>query len=464
MCIRDSITSVRISYSGSRPAEEVGFAIDNIQTLLTTPGGEGIIVENNASPTILNNILSNLGIALTIDDTSASSVLGGFLFQNNLLDSENDVLGENASVLETGEPLFVDPQAGNFYLDTGSLAIDSAIRSLEDRPELRVVRDPLGIAPSPILAPEVDVNGVFRADDPSVDTPPGLGEMVFIDRGANDRTDFDGPTAELTAPADGDSDSFAHSGSGLSEFIIQLNDNSVGVDDNSVDVTKILSFERGGRALTKGSDFSFQYDATNNQIVLNAGPGIWLSGEYHLVLDNSAETGIRDLANNSLQANQLAGTVEFTIQVGGGTDFGDAPDPPFETFLPSGARHRIAEGYFLGFGVDADGDGEPSANANRDALDDGVSFDTVLLVGNTAQVTVRASGDGFLDAWIGGAQIFASEPLVEGLNPLTFTVPTGIGSTGGESFARFRFSSVGGLGPAGSAPVSYTHLTLPTKA
>jgi len=183
-----------------------------------------------------------------------------------------------------------------------------------------------------------------------------------------------------------------------------------------------------------------------------AGTGVWLTGEYRLKLDNSNTQGIKDIANNPLQANQQIGTVEFTIQLGGGTDFGDAPEPPFETLLPTGASHTITEGYFLGFGVDADGDGEPSADADRDALDDGVTFDTVLLVGDTAQVTVRASGDGFLDAWIGGAQIFASEPLVEGLNPLTFTVPTGIGSTGGESFARFRFSSVGGLGPAGSAP------------
>jgi hypothetical protein len=47
-------------------------------------------------------------------------------------------------------------------------------------------------------------------------------------------------------------------------------------------------------------------------------------------------------------------------------------------------------------------------------------------------------------------RIFTSQPLVAGLNNLTFAVPPG--ATLGGTWARFRFSSVGGLTPSGSAP------------
>ena len=76
------------------------------------------------------------------------------------------------------------------------------------------------------------------------------------------------------------------------------------------------------------------------------------------------------------------------------------------------------------------------------------------------KVTVTASAAGFLDAFIdynqNGSfsdlqeQIFKSQPLVAGPNVLTFTVPAG--ATIGNTFARFRFSSAGGLGPSGQAP------------
>ena len=66
------------------------------------------------------------------------------------------------------------------------------------------VSQPLGIGVSPILAPEFDVTGQLRVDDPSVDTPAGLGNNVFKDRGAIDRADFLGPTASLNNPRDND--------------------------------------------------------------------------------------------------------------------------------------------------------------------------------------------------------------------------------------------------------------------
>ena len=65
---------------------------------------------------------------------------------------------------------------------------------------------------------------------------------------------------------------------------------------------------------------------------------------------------------------------------------------------------------FLGAFVDPEPDGQPSVNANGDDTDilytswgddeDGVSFDTPLVPGQIAQITVVASVNGLLDAWV----------------------------------------------------------------
>jgi len=147
-------------------------------------------------------------------------------------------------------------------------------------------------------------------------------------------------------------------------------------------------------------------------------------------------------------------------------DFGDAPDPTYPTLRASnGASHVIVAGMFLGMQIDAEADGLPDPAAlgddnNNLPDEDGVLFLTPLQVGQPAQVQVIASAAGMLDAWIDfsadgdwadpGEQIFASAPLGAGLNVLIFNVP--VGSVTGPTFARFRYSSVGGLSYVGPAP------------
>jgi hypothetical protein len=70
-----------------------------------------------------------------------------------------------------------------------------------------------------------------------------------------------------------------------------------------------------------------------------------------------------------------------------------------------------------------------------------------------------ASADGFLDGWIdfnrdgdwgdAGERVFSQVALTSGANSLFLDVPQSAAS--GETFARFRFSSVGGLAPTGAA-------------
>jgi len=145
-------------------------------------------------------------------------------------------------------------------------------------------------------------------------------------------------------------------------------------------------------------------------------------------------------------------------------DFGDAPDGPYPTKLPNGARHVIQPRIYLGSGVDAENDGQPHPQALGDDNDgnddeDGVVFTSPLMPGTWATVDVNSNAIGALDAWVdfGGDgswaqpvdQIFTSQALVVGINPLVFWVP--FGAQPGTTFARFRFSTGGGLSYTGQA-------------
>jgi hypothetical protein len=140
-------------------------------------------------------------------------------------------------------------------------------------------------------------------------------------------------------------------------------------------------------------------------------------------------------------------------------DFGQAPDPPYPTYLTNnGARHVIVPGFYLGSGVDPDADGKPFG---ADTDDDGVTFLTLITPGQPARAQVVASTNGLLNAWLdfnangswadAGDQIFTNQPLVAGTNLLSFHVPASATRTT-NTFARFRFSSAAGLSYTGPAP------------
>jgi hypothetical protein len=147
-------------------------------------------------------------------------------------------------------------------------------------------------------------------------------------------------------------------------------------------------------------------------------------------------------------------------------DFGDAGDPPYPTLAAAdGARHVLRYGYHLGASVDADPDGQPTILATGDDEDtagddeDGVALPAVLPDATTIPVTVTASSNGLLSVWIDfdrdGAwespaeHVLDDHPLAAGVNLLSLTIPAL--DDGGTSYARFRFSSEGGLGPTGVA-------------
>ena len=146
-------------------------------------------------------------------------------------------------------------------------------------------------------------------------------------------------------------------------------------------------------------------------------------------------------------------------------DFGDAPED--QTNYPTtlgrdGARHRVLQGFLLGELIDAEFDGQPDPAALGDDNDivfpppnddeDGVAFDTAMVPGQQADITVTFATigpQGYLDAWVdfngngdwadAGERIFGGWLLNPGLNPLSFNVPTT--AVAGPTFARFRLST-----------------------
>lgn len=152
-------------------------------------------------------------------------------------------------------------------------------------------------------------------------------------------------------------------------------------------------------------------------------------------------------------------------------DFGDAPDDPGTPEYPTlrindGAAHTLLPGIHLGEEVDADGDGQPTEAADGDDRDadgndeDGVVFGTPLVRGWQVPVSITASAEGYLSAWIDfdgngdwqdvGDLVLDAEALASGTNDLYITIPAG--AMLGRTYARFRFSTESSLPPTGWAP------------
>ncbi|MCD4695842.1 MAG: hypothetical protein K8S16_06335 [Bacteroidales bacterium] len=187
----------------------------------------------------------------------------------------------------------------------------------------------------------------------------------------------------------------------------------------------------------------------------------------------SGETFCRFRYSSDISLNYTGpagdGEVEdYKVTIYDPVDFGDAPDGPYPTLLVNnGARHIIIPGIYLGnLGsvTDAESDGQPDANALGDDNDgnddeDGVIMPATVTTGQTISVVVAASVQGRLNAWVDfningswadpGEQIFADQVLNPGFNKLSFTVPAG--GPSGQSFARFRFNTQGGLSYTGPA-------------
>ncbi|HND52201.1 MAG TPA: Ig-like domain-containing protein, partial [Pirellulaceae bacterium] len=384
----------------------------------TRAGDAGIWVEQYASPTLLNNVVANLGTGIrVIPDTSTNTtVIGGTIYQNNNFNVLGLTIGSFPILLGAAAPLFVNSAADNFYLAAASLAIDSSLGSLQDRNDYKTrVKQPLGIAASPIIAPDHDITGQLRYDDPTINTPSSQGTDVYIDRGAYDRNDFNGPFAELVVPKDNDSEgrdvdatlTVVQLDEGVySSFDIVLKDGlgsstpveGTGIDQSTVNTNNVLVF-RDGKALTPSVDYIIGFQAGSNLLRITPLSGVWRNDAAYVV----TLSGIRDKAGNLLQPNQADGATRFTILMPGvDLDYGDlqGDNPPtlqqFPTlFTGNGARHVVYDNdttIYLGRFVDTETDAAPNVLSNGDDIVVGPTIASITSPTSLAVDTTASNG------------------------------------------------------------------------
>ena len=324
---------------------------ENIDQLLPETG---ILVSENASPTLMNNLLSNLNAGIW-QDASPTTVVGGSMYQFNYVTDAN-IGGTNDDFnisVDDEARMFVDAADGNFYPAAGSPAIDSAIDALEERAQFAIVKSAMGIPVSPILAPNLDASGLLRSDDPEVDTPSGQGANVFKDRGGLDRADFVGPDAVLIVPRDNDqagidvdpTETVVQLAAGqYDNFTIQLVDGlqasesgeGTGVNDLTVNSSKV-TITVDGRILEEGVDYIFRYNDTTNTIRLTPLAGVWDNTKAYKITLPNQDRFVITMPNGSevtdgetfVLTDKVGGTVTFEYESG------------YSLFIPQTLRLRV---------------------------------------------------------------------------------------------------------------------------
>jgi hypothetical protein len=284
-------------------------AISSVQLDTYSASGSGLVVQNEISPTLLNNVLVNNTNGISFVNTTVNNtVLGGTVYQlntNNLSGSTN--LGQFPTVVTATTPMFVNAGTRNFYPAANSPLVDTAVDSLQDRPNMVAVKQGLGIPASPVLAPDYDRNGLLRVNSSS---GGGVGNNVFKDRGSLDRADSVRPSVTLLNPQDNDAAGLdSNSETTVVEltnitmnfFDIQLYDGSGLADGNrgsNIDDSTVTSHSfvlyKDRQPLVEGIDYRFGYDTTNNVIRLTPLAGVWeLDAVYQIRFLNSAQTVIQ---------------------------------------------------------------------------------------------------------------------------------------------------------------------------
>lgn len=379
--------SVTTSNPGRRVNAKVG--TNNLNQLIPE---SGILVSGGASPTLMNNSFVNVQSpivqeprtwASTIIGAVASQrpsavVVGGNTYQfaeaarpdSNLTYGLIEAVPSNVPntntdfnfTATTTEKLFVDFPGNNFLPANGSQIIDSSIDSLPEREGFRAVKSAIGVAPSPILAPDRDFYGIFRADDPTVAPPSGLGGNVFKDRGAIDRADFVGPSAISLNPIDNDAQNvdidktesvMQLTGGVYPEFRIQLKDGfesanlggGTGINDDSVTGRSggnrlpgsVVTITENGRLLVEGIDYAFSYNTTTNEIVLKPLAGVWKNDRvYDISINNKDRFVINAPSGNEINDGDM-----FTIRDANGGNVTFEYDSGYRLQLPQGLQLNI---------------------------------------------------------------------------------------------------------------------------
>ena len=216
-------------------------------------------------------------------------------------------------------------------------------------------------------------------------------------------------------------------------------------------------------ASTTTGDFVFlDYDTNDDGFLDRFGVGDPFAFEFTTAGSRTMTMRARGFGNEDSVTRQ---DVVLVLAPGTQVDLGDAPAGYPTLFADEGAAHALGSGLILGAAADGEASAQPSGNArgdDADGTDDevGVVFTTTLEAGSPVGIRVTTSAAGKLDAWIdynddgdwddSGERIFDNRSLASGVNNLTTAAIPG-NAVAGQTYARFRLSSVGGLAPRGPA-------------
>ena len=301
-------------------------AISTVPRATFAPGQNGVEINQNSAPTLLNNILANLQTGLIVGQGAADvsddlTVTGATTYYGNVANlaaGGNFGLGARPQVLPTTLELFVDPAQLVFAPQSGAPIVDSGIDTLPERASLAEVRRSIGLPLSPVRASNVDLNGQLRIDDPRISNSGGVGFNAFIDRGAEERRDNTGPRVTISIPRAADLGSdLAQTVSGRADqpFEFQLIDNlapadvapGVGINDSTVDSSLVRLTQTGAnlaapRVLSEGTDYIFAYEPGDNTIRLTPTAGVWEeNSSYTIELIGNQVTTADDGVTNVLR-------------------------------------------------------------------------------------------------------------------------------------------------------------------
>jgi len=210
---------------------------------------------------------------------------------------------------------------------------------------------------------------------------------------------------------------------------------------------------------TEGFNFTFgaQYFDVNGNLYLSNNSNGYV---YRVTLNGVLSNAVFFTYGPSSNSNDGARCALAEIEVSDAVDFGDAPDSYGSTLDAAGARHGIS-GLYLESTVDGESDAYvyPLSDDLSDEGDDddGISFPTGFEIDNPSLIIANVTGSGgFLNAWIdwdmdgsfeSDEQIATNLAVSEGANNLPVDVP--IWATVGDTWARFRISTVSNIGPTG---------------
>jgi len=431
-------------------------------------------LSNTASPTTVQGTVRATGQTITLADvvladattfTAATIALGS-------------VTGSSDLTLDG------DVRLNGFGIDTtGNLAIDGGLTLDADatiaHSGTTVLSDPIGGAFSLMKAGDGTLQitdrtfaGTLFAGSGTVELPNGLAGLVFVDGG--------------TIRATGTLDAGVQGSSGGGSLVLGSGPAAVAsAGDVFFDPAMTLHMDLNGNDAGTGYD-QLRVTAADGSVDL-AGATLDLSLGYSpavgtqftlvdLVESTSTLTGgfanfdeghIVTVDGTPLSISFAGGDgndVVLTVAPTGELDFGDAPATYNTGVDQEGARH-LATGPMLGATRDVEATGTPSASADGDDQigtddEDGVTL-AALTASESANLTVNvqnAAGGARLDAWIdwngdfafdAGESIAGGISVVEGDNTLSVNVPANAAL--GETFARFRLSTSGGLAPTGMA-------------